>query len=74
MSERNDVVPQFNAIDADIFDAEISGRISLEHFVTELIRAEVRLGRNPPHTEEGIQRLVEHAARYCDAIAEEVNG
>jgi hypothetical protein len=43
------------------------------HYTTRLINAEVKLGRNPPHTDEGVKRLVENAARYVDAILQEAS-
>jgi hypothetical protein len=43
------------------------------HYTTRLINAEVKLGRNPPHNDEGVKRLVENAARYVDAIFKEAN-
>jgi predicted ribosome quality control (RQC) complex YloA/Tae2 family protein len=43
------------------------------HYTTRLINAEVKLGRNPPQTEEGVKRLVENAARYVDAIFKEAS-
>jgi hypothetical protein len=43
------------------------------HYTTRLINAEVKLGRNPPHTDEGVKRLVENAGRYVDAILQETS-
>ena len=43
------------------------------HYTTRLINAEVKLGRNPPHTDEGVKRLVENASRYVDAIFKEAS-
>jgi hypothetical protein len=43
------------------------------HYTTRLINAEVKLGRNPPHNDEGVNRLVETAAKYVDAIFKEAN-
>jgi hypothetical protein len=45
----------------------------LRHYTTRLINAEVKLGRNPPQTDEGVRRLVENAARYVDAIFKEAS-
>jgi len=45
----------------------------LRHYTTRLIKAEVKLGKSPPQTAEGVNRLVENAARYVDAIHREAN-